>query len=57
MMSLSQPDPVGGEYAGVDGAESINVPKDFADTGGDIGAFGVGGGEPTVGEDRKVENR
>ena len=26
-----------GEYAGVDGAESMNVPKDLADIGGDIG--------------------
>jgi hypothetical protein len=26
-----------GEYAGVDGSESINVPKDLADIGGDIG--------------------
>jgi hypothetical protein len=29
----------------VEGAESINVPKDFADIGGDIGAFGDLGGE------------
>lgn len=33
----SQFDPWRGEYAGVEGSESINVPKDLADIGGDMG--------------------
>lgn len=58
-MSFSHPVPVGGEYAGVEGAESMKVPNDFADAGGDMGAPGVGGGEPTSfeGEARKVGKR
>ena len=36
-MELSQFEPIRGEYAGVEGSESIRVPKDFADMGGDIG--------------------
>jgi len=31
-----------GEYAGVDGSESMNVPKLLADIGGDIGPGDLG---------------
>ena len=39
---LSQPEPVRGEYAGVEGAESMKVPKDLADIGGDMGVMTAG---------------
>lgn len=40
-----------GEYAGVEGAESMKVPKDFADIGGDIGP----GDSGVIGDDSAVE--
>jgi hypothetical protein len=39
-VELSHEEPVLGEYAGVDGSESMKVPKDLADIGGDIGDSG-----------------
>ena len=36
-----------GEYVGVEGAESMKVPKDFAEIGGDIGP----GDSGVIGED------
>jgi hypothetical protein len=46
-VELSQPLPIRGEYAGVDGAESMKVPKDLAVNGGDcmLGDMGVIGGD------------
>lgn len=57
-VELSQPAPIRGEYAGVDGSESMKVPNDFADIGGDIGDIGVIGGEVATPEngDPIVEN-
>lgn len=40
-----------GEYAGVEGAESMNVPKDLADMGGDIGP----GDDGVIGDDSAGE--
>lgn len=37
-----------GEYAGVEGAESMNVPKLLADIGGDIGPGDIGLVKPDV---------
>lgn len=59
-VELSQPSSNLGEYAGVDGSESIKVSKDLADMGGDFGPgdFGLDGGEMKVGVDRPIlENR
>lgn len=53
-VELSQPWSILGEYAGVDGSESINVPNDFADIGGDIGPgdLGLRGDAGMVGDER-----
>jgi len=41
-VEFSQPCSIRGEYAGVDGSESIKVPNDFADIGVDTGAGDLG---------------
>jgi hypothetical protein len=40
-----------GEYAGVEGAESMNVPNDLADMGGDVGP----GDKGVIGDDSAGE--
>jgi hypothetical protein len=46
-VDLCEPPLMRGEYAGVLGSESMNVPKDCADMGGDMGLRGVR--EPSLG--------
>lgn len=41
-VELSQSSSILGEYAGVDGSESMKVPKLLADIGGDIGPGDLG---------------